>query len=54
MYLYGYEDNTFICQGNSLDELASLAQKYNNIKYAVVLHDDNMLMFVDGAVKEKV
>ena len=54
MYLYVYEDNTFICQGNTLNELASLAQKYNNIKYAVVQHDDDMLMFVDGAVKDTV
>jgi hypothetical protein len=53
MYLYDYEANTFLCQGKSIDELASLAQKYNNIKYAVVADGDDMLMFVDGAVKEK-
>jgi hypothetical protein len=53
MYLYEYEANTFICQGKTLDELASLAQKYKNIKYAIVLHDEEMLMFVDGSVKEK-
>jgi len=53
LYLYDYEETTFVCQGNTIDELASLAQKYNNIKYAVVAHGDDMLMFVDGAVKEK-
>ena len=53
MYLYEYEANIFICQGKTIDELASLAQKYNNIKYAVVQHNDDMLMFVDGVVKEK-
>jgi len=53
LYLYDYEANTFLCQGKSIDELASLAQKYNNIKYAVVADGDDMLMFVDGAVKEK-
>lgn len=53
MYLYEYEANTFVCQGKTLDELASLAQKYKNIKYAIVLHDEEMLMFVDGNVKEK-
>ena len=52
MYLYDYEANTFVCQGSSIDELASLAQKYKNIKYAVVANGDDMLMFVDGAVKE--
>lgn len=52
LYLYDYEANTFVCQGNTIDELASLAQKYKNIKYAVVAYDDDMLMFIDGAVKE--
>jgi hypothetical protein len=53
MYLYEYEENTFVCQAKTIDELALLAQKYKNIKYAVVSHGDDMLMFVDGAVKEK-
>jgi hypothetical protein len=53
MYLYEYEENTFVCQAKTIDELALLAQKYNNIKYAVVADGDNMLMFVDGNVKEK-
>jgi hypothetical protein len=53
LYLYDYEANTFVCQGTTIDELASLAQKYKNIKYAVVAHGDDMLMFIDGAVKEK-
>lgn len=53
LYLYDYEANTFVCQGTTIDELASLAQKYKNIQYAVVAHGDDMLMFVDGAVKEK-
>ena len=53
MYLYDYEENTFLCQAKTIGELASLAQKYKNIKYAVVAHEDDMFMFVDGAVKEK-
>jgi len=53
MYLYEYEANTFICQGKTLGELARLAQKYKNIKYAVVEHNKQMLVFVDGIVKEK-
>lgn len=53
MYLYDYEANTFLCQGKTLDELALLAQKYKNIKYAVVADGEDMLIFVDGCVKEK-
>lgn len=54
MYLYDHDANTFICQAKSIDELASLAMKYKNIKYAVVAHDDDMLMFVEGTVKDKI
>lgn len=52
-YLYDYDANKFICQANTIDELASLAQKYNNIHYAAVLHGDDMLMFVNGVVTNK-
>ena len=53
LYLYDYEENTFLCQAKTIDELASLAQKYKNIKYAVVAQGDDMFTFIDGAVKEK-
>jgi hypothetical protein len=51
--LYLYEKNTdnFICQGSTLEELATLAQKYKNIKYACVLNGDEVYAFVDGVVK---
>ena len=53
LYLYDYDANTFICQASTIDELASLAQKYKNIKYAVVENGNDMLMFVNGIVKTK-
>jgi len=53
LYLYDYDANTFICQASTVDELASLAQKYKNIKYAVVENNGDMLMFVEGMVKTK-
>jgi len=52
-YLYDFEANKFLCQGSSIEELASLAQKYNNIDYAAVLYGDQMLTFVNGSVTEK-
>ena len=54
MYLYDHDANTFICQAKTIDELASLARNYKNIKYAVVAHDDDMLMFVDGNVRDNI
>jgi hypothetical protein len=53
LYLYDYDENTFICQAKTIDELASLALKYKNINYAAVLDGDDMLMFVEGSVKTK-
>jgi len=53
LYLYDLDENTFICQASTIDELASLAKKYKNIKYAVVENNGDMLMFVEGAVKTK-
>ena len=50
MYLYDTED-TFICQANTLEELATLALKYKDIKYASVLNGDDVYAFVNGTVK---
>lgn len=50
MYLYDIE-NEFICQANSLEELAKLALKYKNIKYASVMNGDDVFAFIDGTVK---
>lgn len=52
LYLYDHDANTFVCQAKTMEELASLALKYKNIKYAAVLDGDNTYMFVDGSVKK--
>ena len=51
LYLYNREDKTFVCQAKSLDELATLAKKYNNVKYAAVMIGEEIYAFVDGKVK---
>lgn len=51
LYLYNREDKTFVCQAQSLDELATLAKKYNNVKYAAVMIGEEIYAFVDGKVK---
>lgn len=53
LYLYNRDDNTFVCQGATLEEIASLAKKYNNIKYAAVMIDQEIYAFVDGVVKSE-
>lgn len=50
MYLYDTED-AFICQANTIQELATLALKYKNIKYASVINGDEVYAFVDGTAK---
>jgi hypothetical protein len=52
LYLYTHEDNNFICQAKTLDELAILSKEYKNINKAVVVHEESVFMFVDGLVKQ--
>lgn len=49
-YLYDTE-NTFICQANTIEELANLALKYKNIKYASVVNGNDVFAFINGSVK---
>jgi hypothetical protein len=51
LYLYNREDKMFLCQAKSIDELATLAKKYNNVKYAAVMIGEEIYAFVDGKVK---
>lgn len=51
LYLYEREKDTFICQASTMEELASLSLKYKNIKYAAVLHGNEVVAFVNGEVK---
>ena len=54
LLLYELETNNFICQGSTLDELASLSKSYKNIKVAAVQHNDEFIWFVDGIVQKKI
>lgn len=48
-----YDDqDMFICQGKTLAELASRCKEHNNIQFASVMHDDKIVIFMDGEVKE--
>jgi hypothetical protein len=53
LYLYNREGKTFVCQAKSLEELATLAKKYNNVKYAAVMLGEEIYAFVDGKVKSE-
>ena len=52
LYLFDRNNKDFVCQGNSLEELAKLAKEYKNIVVATVVHGDKVFMFVNGASKE--
>jgi hypothetical protein len=47
IYVYNKKNNAFICQGSTLDEVASRC----SVKVAKVLHDKSVLVFVNGKVK---
>lgn len=51
LYLYDRDQNVFICQAKSMEELAELSLKNNNIKYAAVLHGEQVIAFINGKVK---
>jgi hypothetical protein len=53
LYLYGDDDRWFVCQANTIDELAKLAKEYKNVKYAAVIDDEKVYTFVDGKVEIK-
>jgi hypothetical protein len=52
--LYDRETNDFICQGNSLEQLAQLSREYKKIEYATVKHGDYFVAFIEGKVTEEV
>ena len=52
--LYDRDTNNFICQGNSLEQLAQLSREYKKIEYATVKHGDYFVAFIEGKVTEKV
>ena len=52
LYLYERDTNDFICQANSMEDLAKLANEYKNIALATVIHDNKVFMFSHGVAKE--
>lgn len=52
LYLWDRENNSFVCQGKTLEELAKFAKDYKQIIYASVLYGEKVFMFNDGEHKE--
>jgi hypothetical protein len=52
--LYDRETNDFICQGNSLEQLAQLSREYKKIEYATVKHGEYFVAFIEGKVTKEV
>lgn len=48
LYLYTRDTKSFICQGKTLEELATLSLKYKNIDHAEVRHGNEFFMFDNG------
>ncbi len=53
MYLYDRQNDTFLCQGSTLEELAERLMSWHKIKVAYVTHIDQTYYFVDGKVQNK-
>ena len=52
--LYDRETNDFVCQGNSLEQLAQLSKEYKKIEYASVKHGEYFVAFIEGKVTTEV
>ena len=52
--LFDRDTNDFICQGNSLEQLAQLSREYKKIEYATVKHGDYFVAFIEGKVTKEV
>lgn len=52
LYLYDNDSNTFLCQGNTIEELAMLVKKYKSINNALVYDTKtkSVITFNDGKV----
>jgi hypothetical protein len=49
--LYNKDTGKFLAQGETLEELADMVYKFNNIKFAYVNHNENKVWFVEGKVR---
>lgn len=52
IYLYERDTDTFICQANTITELAKLANEQKQIYAAVVFHGDKVFAFHNGTSQE--
>jgi hypothetical protein len=54
LYLFDKDTDEFICQGASVQELATIALERKKINLAAVLHDNKIFQFKDGVSTEVV
>jgi hypothetical protein len=54
LLLYEMDTDTFVCQANTVEELAKKCKEYNNIINAIVVDTDKVLLFIDGLVSKSI
>ena len=52
IYVFEKGTDTFVCQANTIEELAKKIFKQNQIQLAIVEHNSSVLMFIEGKVKK--
>lgn len=52
--LYNRETKSFVCQANTIDELAKNLLDFKKINYAMVDHNDEQLIFTEGKVEKAI
>jgi len=54
LYLWDHDTGSFVCQAETLSDLAKLALSYKKIEYATVWYDEKFVFFVEGNVKSTI
>lgn len=54
IFAFTVKEDMFICQGETIEEVAEVAYKYRRINLAYVLHNRQFMWFIDGKVTNTV
>ena len=52
IYAFDEKSDTFLCQGNTIEDLAKKLREQNNVLVAKIVHNDQELWLIDGKIEK--
>lgn len=52
IYAFDEKSDTFLCQGNTIEDLAKKLREQNNVLVAKIVHNDEELWLIDGKIEK--